>query len=81
MPSLPHEFILALFRNHSQTAADLLIGLNAQVPEYDEIRTDSSDLSEPKPTEYRADLVLICLRSSTRETRISRFSLKFIPPR
>ena len=64
MPSLPHELILALFRNHSETAADLLIGLNAQVPEYDEIRTDSSDLSELTPTEYRADLVLFLLKGS-----------------
>ena len=64
MPSSPHELIIALLRNQSTTAAHLLFGLNAQLPEYDEVRTDSADLSELKPTEYRADLVLFLLKRS-----------------
>ncbi len=35
-----------------------------QVPEYDEIRADSSDLSNLQPAEYRADLVLLLMRGS-----------------
>jgi hypothetical protein len=66
VPSYVHELLLLLFRNRSGSAAELLRGLDVQLPEYDEIRTDSSDLSDLRPAEYRADLVLFLMRGSQR---------------
>jgi hypothetical protein len=63
MPSYLHELLLLLlFRNRSGSAADLLRKLDVQLPEYDEIRADSSDLNDLQPAEYRADLVLFLMR-------------------
>ena len=64
MPSYLHELILVLFRNRSESAADLLRELHVQLPEYDEVRIESSDLSDLKPAEYRADLVSFLVRKS-----------------
>ena len=64
MPSYLHELLLLLFRNRSGSAADLLRELDVQLPEYDEIRADSSDLGDLRPAEYRADLVLFLMRGS-----------------
>jgi len=64
MPSYLHELLLLLFRNRSTSAADLLRKLDAEVPEYDEVRTESSNLSDLRPAEYRADLVLFLVRAS-----------------
>src|SRR5438552_3825684 len=64
MPSYLHELLLDLFRNHSASAADLLRELEVQLPEHDEVRTESSDINDLKPTEYRADLVLFLVRQS-----------------
>ena len=64
MPSYRHELFLFLFRNHSAVAADLLRGLDVQIPEYDEIRDGSSDLNDLRPAEYRADLLLLLMRGS-----------------
>jgi hypothetical protein len=64
MPSYLHELLLLLFRNRSGSAADLLRELDVQLPQYDEVRTESSDLSNLRPAEYRADLVLFLVRAS-----------------
>src|SRR5256885_7208873 len=64
MPSYLHELILLLFRNRSGSAADLLRKLDVDVPEYDEVRTESTDLSNLRPAEYQADLVLFLMRGS-----------------
>src|SRR6184192_2565575 len=64
MPSYLHELLLLLFRNRSGSASDLLRQLDVHLPEYDEVRTESSDLSNVQPAEYRADLVLFLLRAS-----------------
>jgi hypothetical protein len=64
MPSYLHELLLVLFRNQSASATDLLRGLEVQLPEHDEVRTESSDISDLKPAEYRADLVLFLVRRS-----------------
>jgi hypothetical protein len=53
-----------LFRNSSGSAADLLRELDVQLPEYDEVRPESSDLNNLQPAEYRADLVLFLVRGS-----------------
>ena len=49
MPSYLHELLLLLFRNRSESAADLLRELAVQLPEYDEVRAESSDLSDLRP--------------------------------
>jgi hypothetical protein len=64
MPSYLHELLLLLFRNRSASAADLLRELDVQLPEYDEVRAESADLSDLRPAEYRADLVLFLIRAS-----------------
>ena len=64
MPSYLHELLVVLFRNRSGSAADLLRELDVQLPEYDEVRAESSDLSDVQPAEYRADLVLFLVRGS-----------------
>jgi hypothetical protein len=62
MPSYLHESLLLLFRNSLGSATDLLRELHIQLPEYDELRAESSDLTHLEPAEYRADLVLFLLR-------------------
>jgi hypothetical protein len=62
MPSYVHQLLLLLFRNRSGSAADLLRELDVQLPGYDEVRIESSDLSDLRPAEYQADLVLFLLR-------------------
>jgi hypothetical protein len=62
MPSYLHELILLLFRNRSESAADLLRKLDVEPPEHDEVSAESSDLNGLRPAEYRADLVLFLLR-------------------
>jgi Domain of unknown function (DUF4351) len=64
MPSYLHELLLVLFRNRSESAADLLRELAVELPEYDEVRTESSDLGNIRPAEHRADLVLFLTRGS-----------------
>jgi len=62
MPSYLHDVILLLFRNRSESAADLLRKLDVQPPEHDEVCAESSELNNLQPAEYRADLVLFLLR-------------------
>ncbi|MDB6015487.1 MAG: hypothetical protein JWL65_7737 [Gammaproteobacteria bacterium] len=62
MPSYVHQLLLLLFRNRSGSAADLLRELDVQLPGYDEVRIESADLSDLRPAEYQADLVLFLLR-------------------
>ena len=64
MASYLHQLLLLLFRNRSRSAADLLGGLDVEIPEYDDVHAESSDLSDLQPTEYRADLVLFLVRES-----------------
>jgi hypothetical protein len=67
MPSFKHDSTLFLFRNGVHLAADLLRKLNVELPGYDTIRCESSDLSDLQPAEYRADLVLFLERDSHKE--------------
>jgi hypothetical protein len=66
MASYLHELLVLLFRNRFDSAADLLRRLNVQLPDHDEVRIESTDLSNLSPTEYRADLVLILLQGSNK---------------
>lgn len=64
MSSDLHELLVLLFRNRSGSAAELLRGIEVQLPEYDEVRFESSDLGNLRPAEYRADLVLFLEQGS-----------------
>ena len=64
MVSYLHQLLLLLFRSRSESAADLLRELDVEIPEYDEVHAESSDLSDLRPAEYRADLVLFLVRES-----------------
>jgi hypothetical protein len=64
MVSNLHELLLLLFRNRSASAADLLRELNVEVPEYDEVHAESADLTDLRPAECRADLVLFLQHES-----------------
>ena len=62
MSSYLHELLILLFRNRSESAAELLRAIDVHLPEYDDIRFESSDLGNLRPAEYRADLVLFLQR-------------------
>ena len=59
MLSQRHESLLLLFRNRSTLAAESLHEApRIKVPEYEQARIDSADLTDVQPAEYRADLVV-----------------------
>jgi hypothetical protein len=62
MSSYLHALLILLFRNRSSSAADLMREFDVEIPEYDDIRFESSDLGNAQPAEYRADLVLFLMR-------------------
>lgn len=63
MPSRLHEDLLRLFQNRPTLAAELAReALHATLPEYSEVRLDSTNLSDLRPAEFRADLVLLLLQ-------------------
>jgi hypothetical protein len=64
MSSYLHELLILLFRNRSGAALELLREIDLPLPEYDEVRVESSDLGNVRPAEYRADLVLLLERSA-----------------
>ena len=64
MPSYDHASLVSLFRNRKDWAATLLRELDVELPEYDEVRTDESDLTNLQAAEYRADLVLLLRRGT-----------------
>ncbi len=60
MPSLTHEALIQLFRDRPELAPELLEGaLGVKLPRYTEVRTESAELTQVAPTEYRADLVVL----------------------
>src|SRR3712207_5589492 len=63
MPSMDHEFPLDLFKNRPSLAAEILDEvLGVPIPDYTEARITSADLTQIKPAEYRADLVVLLLQ-------------------
>ena len=62
MPSQLHEALLLLFRNRPTLAPELIRNaLHFELPAFTEARIDSADLTEVKPAEYHADLVVLLL--------------------
>jgi hypothetical protein len=59
MPSVVHEALILLFRNRPALAAELVRDvLHVELPEFKEARISSADLTEMRPAEYHADLVV-----------------------
>jgi hypothetical protein len=62
MPSMAHETLVDLFKNRPALGAELLAeALSIPLPSYSEARLLSIDLSQIRPAEYRADLVVLLL--------------------
>jgi hypothetical protein len=60
MPSRQHEALIEIFGHRPSLAAELLSGpLGVELPDYQQARLDSADLTEVAPTEYRADAVVV----------------------
>lgn len=60
MPSRLHEALLHLFRRNPTLAAKLMgRALHVRLPTFKNARTDSADLTDIQPAEYRADLVIV----------------------
>jgi hypothetical protein len=64
MLSYQHELLVSLFRGRTESTTVLLRGLDVDLPEYDEIHTESTSINDLQPAEYRADLVLFLVRRS-----------------
>ena len=64
MPSRLHEDLLRLFQNRPALAPELArSALRAELPPYTEVRVDSANLTELRPAELRADLVVLLMRA------------------
>src|SRR5436305_524216 len=62
MPSMAHEILVDLFKNRPSLAAEILAEvLGVSLPPYTEARLASTDLTEIRPAEYRADAVVVLL--------------------
>jgi hypothetical protein len=63
MPSFDHEVLVDLIRNRPVLAAEILGEiLGFALPNHDEARLASVDLTETQPVEYRADVVVLLLQ-------------------
>lgn len=59
---MAHEVLVDLFKNRPALGAELLTGaLGVPLPSYSEARLHSIDLTEIRPAEYRADVVVLLM--------------------
>jgi hypothetical protein len=62
MPSMAHEVLVDLFKNRPSLGPELLTeALGVALPAYTDTRLASIDLTQIRPAEYRADLVVLLL--------------------
>jgi hypothetical protein len=62
MPSMAHEILVDLFKNRPSLGPELLTeALGVELPAYTEARLASIDLTQIRPAEYRADIVVLLL--------------------
>ena len=62
MPSMAHEVLVDLFKNRPSLGPELLTeALGVALPSYNEARLVSIDLTQIRPAEYRADVVVLLL--------------------
>lgn len=60
MPSSLHELLIELFRLRPALAADLLARLlGVELPPHQHVRLEPADCTDARPTEYRADVVVV----------------------
>src|SRR5271170_7611951 len=60
MPSMAHEVLVDLFKNRPELGPELLTeALGVALPSYNEARLVSIDLTQIRPAEYRADVVVL----------------------
>jgi len=63
MPSQLHEVLVMFFRNRPELAPLLLEeALNVKLPPYTDLRVSSANLTDVKPAEYLADLVVLLMQ-------------------
>jgi hypothetical protein len=63
---MAHEILVDLFKTRPSLAAEILVEvLGLSLPAYTEARLASIDLTEIKPAEYRADVVVLLLDGDT----------------
>lgn len=62
MPSLAHESLVDLFRNHPLLAPTLVGEHGVDIPSHDQVCLESGDFPDIQPTEYRADAVMVLRR-------------------
>jgi hypothetical protein len=66
MPSMAHEVVVDLFKNRPSLGPELLTeALGVTLPPYTEARLASIDLTQIRPAEYRADVVVLLLDAAT----------------
>src|SRR5262245_20963031 len=62
MPSMAHEVLVDLFKNRPSLGPELLTeALGVALPPYTEAHLASIDLTQVRPAEYRADVVVLLL--------------------
>ncbi|GAB2916381.1 hypothetical protein ACFMQL_19000 [Nonomuraea fastidiosa] len=59
MVSFEHEYLLELVRSRPSLVTTLMAEVGVHVPAFDEATLGTCDLSDRRPTEYRADAVVI----------------------
>ena len=65
MPSMAHEVLVDLFENRPSLGPELLTeALGVELPAYTEARLISIDLTQIRPAEYRADVVVLLLEGN-----------------
>ncbi|MFC4565055.1 hypothetical protein ACFO4E_24635 [Nocardiopsis mangrovi] len=59
MPSYEHEVLIDLFRQEPELAPEVLSGiLGVDVPDHTKTDVENVDLTDVRPTEYRADMAI-----------------------
>lgn len=70
MPSMAHEILVDLFKHRPSLGPELLTeALGVEVPRYTEATLESIDITQIRPAQYRADVVVLLLRTSPRGAR------------
>ena len=65
MPSMAHEVLVDLFKNRPELGPEMLTeALGVALPSYNEARLLSIDLTQIRPAEYRADVVVVLLAAA-----------------
>ncbi|MEV5495033.1 hypothetical protein AB0M50_06495 [Nonomuraea fuscirosea] len=58
-PTLEHEYLIELVRNRPSLVTTLLAEVGVAVPSFDRARLGTADFTNCRPTEYRADSVVL----------------------